>query len=343
MPTFVYDILVSPVFWGFVLVWLVIDIAAQSWGQSLLGRLNILASKPHIFKEDDAPQKTVPLYVHTHSAAVAFRDALRSPLDGAINLIKKGIDYLVSNSKDDSKPFLFIGYILSFILLAIYLYLDAIGVVIVLISQGLVSPNISEVLQRFQYVAIGGSLFALLVGFYVLAQITKSPSELSRWDKVQGPFKKIAKGLTYILIFFGFFAVIFLALDLMIGLGWFADQTSIINALVDFSSVWLTRINSALASILLLEDGIMGLVLLILLTLSVFWVFAAILQYIVRALGSILPLAFDIVYRLLIATLFVIWFLITTPILLFVSLFQKISDEGTNNGTDKKRNANKDI
>lgn len=336
MPTFVYDILVSPVFWGFVLVWLIIDIAAQSWGQSLLGRLNILVRKPHIFKEDDTPQQTVPLYVHTHSAAVAFKDALRSPFEGAINIIKKGIDYLVSNSKDDGKPFLFIGYILSFILLVIYLYLDAIGVVIVLISQGLVSPNISEVLQRFQYVAIGGSLFALLVGFYVLAQITKSPSELSRWDKVQGPFKKIAKGLTYILIFLGFFAVIFLALDLMLGLGWFADQTSIINALVDFSSVWLTRINSALASILLLEDGIMGLVLLLSLVLSVFWIFAVVLQYIVRALGSILPLAFDISYRLILVILFVIWFLVTTPILLFVSLFQRISDEGTNDVNEKK-------
>ncbi|MFN8384425.1 MAG: hypothetical protein U0V02_20975 [Anaerolineales bacterium] len=343
MPAFVYDILVSPIFWGGVLVWLVIDIAAQSWGQSLLGRLNILASKPHIFKEDKDPQKAVPLYVHTHSAAVAFRDALHSPFDGAINMMKNGIDYLVLNSKDEGKPFLFVGYILSFILLVIYLYLDAIGVVIVLISQGLVSPNISEVLQRFQYVAIGGTLFALLVGFYVLAQITKSPSELSRWDKVQGPFKKIAKGITYILIFLGFFAVIFLALDLMLGLGWFADQTSIINALVDFSSVWLTRINSALASILLLEDGIMGLVLLISLVLSILWVLAVTLQYVMRTLGSILPFAFDISYRLILVILFVIWFLFTTPILLFVSFFQRISDEGTNDVNEDKRNANRDI
>lgn len=339
MPTFVYDILTSPVFWGFILVWGVIDIAAQSWGQSLLGRLNVLASKPQIFKADDKPEQTVPLYVHTHSAAVAFRDALQSPFDGAINILKKGIDYLVVNSRQENKPFLFIGYTLSFILLAIYLYLDAIGVVIVLISQGLVSPNISEVLQRFQYVAIGGSLFALLVGFYVLAQITKSPSELSRWDKVQGPFKKIAKGLTYILIIFGFFAVIFLALDLMIGLGWFADQTSIINALVDFSSVWLTRINSALASILLLEDGIMGLALLMLIVLSVVWVLIVVLQYIMRALGSILPFTFDVFYRFIVGFLFITWFLVTTPILLFVSLFQRISDEETKN--DKSENKTK--
>ncbi len=327
MPTWVYDILTSPLFGGLVVTWLIIDIAAQKIGREFLSNLNILLRKPRIFEPDDKPEETVPLYVHGDGVANSFRHALKEPIQGMIDLIMRGIDYLARNIKDDTKPFLFIGYTLSVILLAMYLYLDAIGIVIVLIGIGLVSPNITEILQRFEYVAIGGSLFALLVGFYTWANITKAPSELSRWDKVGGSWKRVAKGLTFILVFLGFIAVMFLALALLVGLGWFPAQSAFINGLVDFSSVWLTRVNSALASVLLLEDGIMGLVLLIIVVLAISWALFVVLQYIARIIGSILPVVVDFIYRVALGLILLAWFLITTPILLVVSLFQRISDD----------------
>lgn len=327
MPTWIYDILTSPMFWGLVVIWLIIDIAAQKTGKEFLNNLNILLRKPGIFEPDDKSEETVPLYVHGDEVANRFRNALKEPIQGVIDLIKRGIDYFTHNIKDETKPFLFIGYTLSFILLAAYIYLDIIGVVIILIGAGLVSPNISEILQRFEYVAIGGSLFALLVGFYTWANITKSHSELSRWDQEKGPWKNVAKKLTYILVALGFIAVIFLTLELLVGLGYFPSQSNFVNGLVDFSSVWLTRVNSVLASVLLLEDGIWGLVLLIIVVLAISWAMFVVLQYIVRIVGSALPVVVDFIYRVALGLILFAWFLITTPILLVVSLFQRISDD----------------
>lgn len=328
MSTFWYEILTSPVFWGALVIWVVIDIAAQSYGNSLMTNLNRLLGKPSIFDMDDKPEDTVTLYVHADKAANTFRNAMHHPLDSLIGFIRKGIDYLVGNLKEDNKPFVLLGYGLAFILLVIYLYLDAISVIIILINQGLVSQfNIPEFLQRFEYVAIGGSLFALLVGFYTLSQITQTPSSLSGWDKRRGSWKSIAKALTYILILLGFFSVIFLALDLMVDLGYFTTQGSIINGLVDFSSVWLTRINAALSSILLFEDGLMGVVLLACIALGLFWVVFVVVQVILRIAGNVLPIVINLAHRILVGVILIAWFLITTPILLLVTLFQGISKD----------------
>ncbi len=329
MPTFLYDILTSPLFYIAVAIWIIVDIAAEKKRQNLLNSLDGLFYKPVIFEEDDKPEEKIPFYARgiLYKAATGVQRALQEPFKGVIDLLKTGIDYLVNNIKEEDKPLLFMGYILSFILFIIYFYLDTIAVVTALIANGLVSPDFPEIFQRFQYVAIGGSLFALLIGFYTLAQMTQQHSDLSGWDRVRGLWRAIARFMVFTLIVLGLFAVIFLSFQLMLSLGFFSTESSTINGLVAFASTVLTRINVAFASILLLQDGIMGFVLLGVVILAVFWATFKTLQFILRPIGIIIFFVADIIYRLLLLAVFLLWFIITTPILLFVSLFRRLNEE----------------
>lgn len=332
MPTFVYDILSSPLFYGFVVFWLIIDIAAEKMRKETFELIDTLIHKPQILIEDESP-RSVPLYARRllETFAKWVHDSLQEPLKGLKALLQKWLSGLIAVITKPSKPLLVIGYILSFTLLLIYLYLDTIGVVTALVSRGFVSPNFPQIFQKYEYLAIGGSLFALLVAGYILAQMTKKVSELSDWDSVTGLWRTLARFVVYILIASGLFAVFFLALELMIGLGYFQNESQIVLGLVDFASTVLTRLNVALASILLFEDGIKGFVLVAILIVAVMLGFSYILEYIAYPLGKIAPFLLDIAYRLVLITLFLAWFLITTPILLVVSAFKGLasSDTGT--------------
>lgn len=329
MTTSLYDILTSPLFYVFILIWLIIDIAAEKRRQRLMEQMETLLHKPAIFDEDDDRKQTAPFYARNmlYKAATGVIRFLQEPLKGVIEWIRRGRDYLASNTRKPNKPLLFIGYTVSFVLLIIYFFLDIIAIVTALIAAGLVPTTFPEIFQRFQYVAIGGSLFGLLVGFYTLAQMTQKPSEFSDWDGVQGIWRGIARFLVFALIFFGVLAVVFLSFQLMVSLGFFPNESGTINGMVAFASTILTRINVALASILLMQDGFKGFILLGVVVLTAFWAFFIAVQYILRPLSVVLFFLIDVVYRLLLVALYLVWYIITTPIMLLVSLFGRFNAE----------------
>lgn len=329
MTTSLYDILTSPLFYVFILIWLIIDIAAEKRRQRLMEQMETLLHKPAIFDEDDDRKQTAPFYARNmlYKAATGVIRFLQEPLKGVIEWIRRGRDYLASNTRKPNKPLLFIGYTVSFVLLIIYFFLDIIAIVTALIAAGLVPTTFPEIFQRFQYVAIGGSLFGLLVGFYTLAQMTQKPSEFSDWDGVQGIWRGIARFLVFALILFGVLAVVFLSFQLMVALGFFPNESATINGLVAFASTILTRINVALASILLMQDGFKGFILLGVVVLTAFWAFFIAVQYILSPLGYVLFFLVDVVYRALLIVLYLVWYVITTPILLLTSLFGRFNAE----------------
>jgi hypothetical protein len=326
MPTFVYDILSSPLFYGFLLFWLIVDIAAEKRRQEVFNLVEKLIHKPQVFEKDTEPIN-VPFYARNLLEAFAnwFYEALQEPLKGLKGLLQSWLTGLIKIITKPTKPLLVVGYILSFILLLTYLYLDTIGVVTALVSRGFVSPDFPQVFQKYEYLAIGGSLFALLVAGYILAQMTKRVSELSDWDGVVGLWRSLARIAVYILIASGLFAVVFLSLELMISLGYFENESDIVLGLVDFASTVLTRVNVALASILLFEDGIKGFVVVAIVVIAILLGVSFLLDYIAAPIGKIIPYFLDIVYRIILLVVFIVWFLVTTPILLFTSLFKGIA------------------
>lgn len=326
MPTFLYAILSSPWFYVLVVLWLVVDIAAEKRRESLLETLNKLVHKPVIF-DADSSSEAVPFYARglLETFSAWFRDSLPALFKDFVELLKKALVKLVGIITKPDKPLLILGYTLSFILLLIYLYLDAIGVVTALVSKGFVSPDFPEIFQRFEYVAIGGSLFSLLVAGYILSQMTRKHSEISDWDNVTGLWRVLARFIVFVLIATGLFAIVFLALELMIGLGHFENESQFLVALVDFTATVITRLNVALASILLFEDGLKGFVVVTILGIVSLLAPAIVLKYIAVPIGFFVPFVLDLSYRLLLIILFIVWFIITTPILLFTSIFKGLS------------------
>ncbi len=325
MPTILYQLLSSPLFYIVVVLWLIVDIAAEETRRNLFARVNSIIHKPVIFEKDNKPED-VPLYARRllETISVWSNKTLQEPFADLRTLLRGWSESLVKIVSKKDKPLLVLGYGISFILLLIYLYLDAVGVITALVSRGFVSPNVPDIFLRYEYVAIGGSLFALLVAGYTLAQMTRPHSEISDWDTVTGVWRSIARFVVYVLIASGIFTVLLLGLELMIGLGYFKTESDIIVALVDFAATVLTRLNVVLASVLLFEDGIKGFILLAVLVVSIVRVIAYVVDKIAVVVGWLLPFLIDVVYRILLVLLFVLWFLFTTPIILFFSVFKKL-------------------
>ena len=172
MPTFLYEILTSDGFYYFLVVWVLICIAAATKRNELLNRLKNLISKPIIFDVDKTePDGLYPRELFERTAK-AFADFLEKPFNAIIDGLGKWIGSLNKLVTDENKKWLTFGYALFLLLFVFFIFADAIAISNTLVFYGLLDVNdLWQPLTRYEFATAGGSLFAILVAGLITSEI----------------------------------------------------------------------------------------------------------------------------------------------------------------------------
>lgn len=227
-----------------------------------------------------------------------------------------------SISGEADTPWKLLGYLFQIFLLAGFLYADAI-----VISNNLYAINlpiqIPVALQRYEFAITLGSFFSVIAGALVANELY-GKSEFSDWKEQVGLWRNMAGVVSLFLIFSGIIVIIALGLARFtfvsnLPVDTAAQYQSFVNVIIYL----LVPVNTMLASMLIIREGVKGVLALTLIVIGVLVVIFSVFIYLLRIISTLVIFLSDIAYRILIFLLSLIGFFIFTPIDTVTALFRK--------------------
>ena len=192
--------------------------------------------------------------------------------------------------------------------------IDAIAIANGLSTLGLLTGRLAPFLLRYD-IAVGVATFlSVIIGFLILSQLFAKRSELSHWSDAEGAWRDIAKMICLVIIIFGLTVSVLLGISRLIALGYIEAQTTT-EFLVQLGINVLILVNGILAAALIFTEAFKGFVLVL---IGAQWVLAALLyiaDYLATIVGSVLPFALDIAWRILFILIDIGLYIIFIPFL----------------------------
>lgn len=327
MSALLYNLLNSALFWVLLGLWIFACIAWASRWRALFERIGKLLEKPVIFDSDENP-RNVPLYPRTlfEKLARGFKDGLKQPLTSFVDFLRRMVSGIKTTFTDPGHPFRPLGYLIMLFAFTIFVLADTIAVSTSLpLLLGLDIPSILPPWAKFEYAVLGGSILALVLGFALYMEIGSDDSEITGWSKRSKQSRRSAQGLSLLVTIFSFLSIVFFALGRLTELR-ILPESGIISTLVSVVLYGIVPMNSALAAALVFGDAIRGLSVL---GFLLGWFFIGILvglNFILTALGTVVPVVLDILYRLALIIADIILWIISTPVMIILLPFKAISD-----------------
>lgn len=270
-----------------------------------------------------------------HEMAIGFRDSLKQVLAKTIITLKSIIGKAQGTIIQKEYPFRTLGYLILFLAFGIFVLADAIAVAGTLsIIPGMLKVEKLGLLGRYEYAVFGGSLLTLILGFALWLELRSDKSEFTAWSERSINVRTLALAASIVISLLSFSTLIswaifrFVELKIIVG-----------NPLLEltlYSVLYgIVPINSAIGAAIVFLDALRGIVVLLVLFGWSIIGLLYIIDFIVTVIGSIVPFALDIVYRLLLITTdFILW-AITTPLLAILLPFQAIGQLFSNNQEEK--------
>jgi hypothetical protein len=182
---------------------------------------------------------------------------------------------------------------------------------------------IPDFLTRYEIAIAFGSFFSVIAGALVANELY-GRSEFSDWKEQVGFWRNMAGTLSLFLIFSG--AIVIIAT----GLARFTllsnlppDTTAFYQRIVNVIVSVLVPVNIVLASMLIIREGIKGILVLVLIVLSVFLAINYTLYYLLSVITNLIMFLSDVMFRTLIILLSLVGFYIFTPIDSLTSMLRK--------------------
>lgn len=314
------NLLNSELFYVILGIWLLVSVGHKSERNSLLDKLKDLISKP-IITDPDENATSVPFYPRKTFERVAkavSTSLVQIPAE--INIfLKNAIHAQYSFVVNPARRWKVLGYTINLLFMFFFVWADGIAIANALNSIGLLA-NVWEPLRDYSTAVAIGSFFAIVIGALVARDVFSERSDFSDWDEQKGAWKTTAKYLTITLILLGFFVVIMLGLGRLQSLGQISEPLNTFTLdLVNFTSLVVVPFNSVVGTILIHYEAFKGLLLVLILIESITVVVMSALEYITGILGAMGPFTVDVLYRFMLAVVFIISFFLITPLDLLTS------------------------
>lgn len=320
-----YNLLNSEVFWVVVAVWLFVCIAWVERWRLLLERLGRLVMKPIIFKTDPNPDN-IPFYPRgfMEDAANGLRNKLRQPFTDVIKVVRQFVSKLITLIYSEEHPYRTFGHLLLLACCLLFVLADVIAVANTLFVLDLWQGKMPELLGRFDLAVFGGSLAALIIGIAIVFEIRSTVSELTRWSERDKQTRSLALGISLLVTVLSFITLVAWALFRLIALH-IMSSSPFLDGLLNWVLFGLVPINSALAAAITFLEATRGILVIVVLVGWIVIVILYLADYGATILGSIGPLAFDIVYRLIYISVDVLQWFISTPVHVIILPFRLIA------------------
>lgn len=326
MNDFLFQLLNSPFFWWALVIWVIVCLAwAKRWAL-VLGRISYIVPRPLIHSIDlNFEPERLPLYPRTllEQIASGFKDFLTQPVAKFLEGFSGWIRGQVSLVWDKNHRWRTLGYLVFFIAFALLVLADAIAIAGTLELVGLWRGTMPDLLQRFDIAAFAGSLLALIMGFVIYIEIRDEESEFSNWSEKSTGAKNLASGIALLVVIFSMLTLIDFVLIRLVARG-NIQSTEAIDFILNAILFGLVPINTAIAAVLCFSDAVRGFQVLLIGVQGVLWGVLFLFDWFLTALGSLLPILLDFIWRILHISIDIFFWFLTTPIALFLLPFEGI-------------------
>ena len=309
-------ILQSDWFVIFVVVWAIIAIAIREEREKLMDTIESIFRKKIVFQEDSEP--IIRYYARNLLETIAKALTL-GILDTAKNLIQKTKVWgqtqrdLFSKSTDKPTYRKMLGAVVLLIVMLFFLYADLIAIFNTLEVYGITS-TIPIGFRNYEYAVTFGSFFTIVIAGLILFEIY-GRSEFT--DMASQPYraKLIYATLSWILVILGLVVVISLGLiryRLITNISPLPDAN--IGSFNDLVMTIVIPLNVIFATALIVGEGLKGLPLFI---LGLVWIVIGVgvsFLFIFAMVNYVLWFLIDMIYRIILISLYVLFFLIITPL-----------------------------
>jgi hypothetical protein len=195
-----------------------------------------------------------------------------------------------------------------------FIWADAIAIANTLSAAGALGGVLPDWLARFD-VAIGfGSLGAIVVSVLLFLDIQSSKSKYTDFDTKGPSFRAFVQSLCIIITFIGVVVVIAFGVDRLLLLNFWQDYREPLDRFVKITWYIGVPLNTVLTTSVIAAEGLEGFVTVLLVILTVFLGLLILLNKIAQPLAVVILVLFDYAYRLLLAILNVLWYIVITPI-----------------------------
>lgn len=305
----------SVLFWVVVIMLLMVWFGWKKKRDVLLSALSGLITKPVIFEEDSDPE-SVRFYQRRFLEKIAsgLKTHLVDPFGTLANNFKRSIlQQGVTYASDKEHPWRTFMPVFMFAMLVVFIFADAIAIVNTLQLLQLVEV-VPVFLRNYGIAATLGSLAAFVIGIFVLTEVLAKESKYSTYSEKDPVVKDIIKFLAVYLSIFGLLVVIFLGLDRAVMLGWI-PESDIISVGAKVATMVFVPLNTVIATALIFDEGIKGFVTILIVTEWILYALLVSINYLTHLLGGLaLPFLLDIVIRLLLIIIYLLFYIIVTPI-----------------------------
>ena len=329
MGQLLYNIYNNPFFWPIVIVWALGALAMSSRWKPLMKRTQKILPKPIIFIEDEEPDN-VDSYPRSlfEQLANGFRSFFTELISQFLKVYSKFIASQHPMIFDKEHMFRTVGYILLFVALFLFVLADTIVVSGTLQLLNIVLTDLPPILQKYDLAMLGGSLLALVVGGLLVFESFASPSELTRMSDKSSQEKRVYRAIAMVVILLAIITLISFATSRLVALGQIPSSPGL-DLFLNWVLYGIIPINAAICAALIVPDGMRGMMAIFILIEWILYGALHLLNFVISALGSVIPVVLDLIYRLIHIIIDFAFWLLTTPIFMLIKPFEALRDTVT--------------
>jgi hypothetical protein len=299
-----------------VIVWCIIALANRDKRQQALDTVSELIIKPIIFQNDSNPG-SVKLYPRQSLETIAR--ILTSGVFGVSNRIinvagiwRKHIENRFS--ADESSFWKMMGSVIFFFAMGAFFYADLIAIFNTLDILGLLVTSIPPAFRHYEFGVVFGSFFTIVLAGLLLMEIFGKPIFTESANQ-PGPVKLLLTWISVFLVISGLSVAISLGLIRYGALTSFGPiSNSPLNNLTYLILTILVPANTIISTLLIVSEGLKGIPVIGFLIVQILISCAVVILFVFGLINYPLWFGFDIVYRVVLSNLYLIFFFILTPL-----------------------------
>jgi len=289
----------------FVIILAVISFTNKTSRGILVDRVTNLITKPTVFQSDKSTP--VPFYPRRIFEELAKASINIFGFPFIKNLIVSLTGFI--KEKVQSSPRIYIGYLVKLIMFLCFIWADAISTANSLAALSLISGNVHPLLTRYEFAVLFGSILSLIVGVWVIVDSKDTNNKRS------GFAYKIIVISGYFLLISGLLVTLIFTLARYAALGLLSNEYQQFLKIIDgIVLVVLIPANNLISTFVIFEEALMGITAVAILLSSIFLIETYILGFLLKVVTSISIFVIDVAFRLILIYMYFTSFLLLTPL-----------------------------
>jgi hypothetical protein len=204
--------------------------------------------------------------------------------------------------------------------LIFFVWADAIAIANTLFVLGLFGGALPDWLARFDLAVGMGSLIAIMVSVLLFLDMQSTTSKFTDANSRGPSYKAFAQSLCLIITFIGVVVVIAFGVARLIELGYLRNYRDPLDFFVKIVLYVGVPLNTVITSALIFAEGIEGVIMILLVTITVILGVLILLNKIAQPLTVVILVVLDWVYRLILLVFNILWYILITPIKAIIAI-----------------------